>query len=64
MKKIYKRVAKNSGVTVCEVETKMQEAIDRAYINPSSQAKEVPREKSVPTVDEIIDYVVKQIKEE
>jgi len=63
-RKIYREIAKKHGISAGEVKKEMQAAIDQAYINPNRRAAEVPRKNAVPTVDEFVDYSVKQIKDD
>jgi len=53
---LYRKIAKMHGVSVAELKREMQSAIDEAYIIPTPQAMQVPRQDVVPTVDEFIDY--------
>ena len=62
-KRIYKQIAKKHGVSVTEVKQEMQAAIDSVYENPNIYALSVSRKKSVPTVDEFIEFVVKELNQ-
>lgn len=71
MKKIYKKVAKQYGVTVEEVQREIQAAITDAYTDPrnddgitSVYQKNVPSKGEIPTSDEVIRYLVGVAKEE
>lgn len=71
MKKIYKKVAKQYGVSVREVEREIQAAITDAYTNPMREdgvtqvyQDNVPRQGEIPTPDEVIRYLVARAKEE
>lgn len=71
MKKIYKKVAKQYGVSVQEVEREIQAAIMDAYANPMRAdgvtqvyQDKVPRRGEIPTPDEVIRYLVTVAKEE
>ncbi|MCD7964316.1 MAG: isoaspartyl peptidase/L-asparaginase [Clostridiaceae bacterium] len=71
MRKVYRKVAKEYGVSVKEVKRDMQEAITAAYQNPpqdggviAAYQRRVPRKGEIPTPDELIHYAVKQIKTE
>lgn len=71
MKKIYKKVAKQYGVSVQEVEREIQAAITDAYSNPrredgitSVYQDQVPRRNEIPTPDEMIRYLVSRAREE
>ena len=61
MKKFYKKIAKENGISLAEVKRDMQEAIDAAYANPTFHANCVPRKGAVPTTDEFIEYCAKRI---
>ena len=69
MRKIYRRIAKEHGVSVREVKRDMQEAITAAYQNPpqdggviAAYQRRVPRKGEIPTPDELIRYAAKKIK--
>lgn len=69
MRKIYRRIAKEHGVSVTEVKRDMQEAITAAYQNPpqdggviAAYQRRVPRKGEIPTPDELIRYAAKKIK--
>lgn len=70
MKKIYRKIAKENGVTVAEVMRDMQEAIDYAYKNISDDGvtgvyqNQVPRKGKIPTTSEIIRFATQKIKDE
>lgn len=70
MRQIYKKVAKEYGVTVAEVKRDMQAAIDAAYMNPDTDEitaayqNRVPRKGEVPTPEELIKYAAQKIREE
>lgn len=64
MKKIYKKVAKQYGVSVQEVEREIQAAIADAYADPLNHneitqlyQQNVPRKGEIPTPDEVIRYL-------
>ncbi len=67
-RKIYRKVAKAHGVSVKEVKTEMQAAINDAYSNPFSNditrayQNKVPRKESIPTSEEFISYAVNKTK--
>ena len=61
-RKIYRQVAKKNKVSVQEVKREMQKAIDAAYENPTSEAREVKYKGDKPTAEEIISHVVQKIK--
>lgn len=69
MRKMYRRIAKEHGVSVTEVKRDMQEAITAAYQNPpqdggviAAYQRRVPRKGEIPTPDELIRYAAKKIK--
>lgn len=68
LRKIYREVAKQNGVTVEEVKREMQEAIDAAYNSPYNNditrayQDKIPRKGKVPTVDEFILYMADRTK--
>lgn len=61
MKKIYKKIAKENGVSVAEVKREMQEAIRATYVQPNFYAKCIPCENEVPTPDEFIAYAANRV---
>jgi hypothetical protein len=61
IKRIYKRIAREHGVSVEEVERDMQEAIDKAYENPTYYARCVDSAGEIPTVEEVIEYIVRKV---
>lgn len=56
MKKVYRRIAKEHGVTVAEVKRNIQEAINTAYVKPNLYAQCIPHKGEVPTIEEFIIY--------
>lgn len=67
LKKILKEVARVNGVTVEEVETEIQAAINEAWKNPpddvaAAYQKKVPCMGEIPTPDEFIRYMVNEIR--
>lgn len=71
MRKIYRQIAKEHGVTVSEVKRAMQEAIGAAYQNPPDDGgvtaawqRQVPRKGETPTPEEVIRYVAAKVKQE
>lgn len=68
MRSIYRRIAREHGVSVQEVKRDMQEAIHAAYDNPPNDGvtrayqNRVPRKDDVPTVEEFIRYAAKEVK--
>lgn len=61
MKKIYKAIAKQHGVSVSEVERDMQAAIDETYNNPNWYARCVYFEGDEPTQEEFIAHIVRRV---
>ena len=62
MKKIYRKIAKECGVSVAEVKRDMREAIDAAYEKPNFHARCVYRKGEKPTVEELIEHIARRIK--
>lgn len=64
--KALTKVALKHGVSVAEVRREIQAALDEGIRNPDPQIKEywnsIPCKGDKPTVDEVISYLVKQIK--
>ena len=70
MRKIYRKIAREHGVSPKEVREEMQAAIMQAYQNPPDDnitvayQYRVPRTGDVPTPEEFIRYAAWQIKKE
>lgn len=67
MEKILKKVARANGVTVKEVETEIQAAINEAWNNPPDDAaaayqRKVPCMGAIPTPDEFIRFMTNEIR--
>ena len=69
MRSIYRKIAKQNGVSVKEVKEEMQKALDDAWDNPDksvdvrfNQMKMSPDGKK-PSVDEFIRYCSSEIKQ-
>lgn len=68
MRSIYRKVAKEHGVTVAEVKRDMQEVINYAYTHTPDDGitcvyqNKVPRKGKIPTPDELIRYAAKDVK--
>lgn len=68
MRNIYRKIAKEHGVTVEEVKRDMQEAINYAYENKlkyydvSVEQKSLHNSDEIPTAEEFIEYIIKEIK--
>lgn len=67
-RKIYRKIAKAHGVSVKEVKTEMQSAINHAYNNTPNDGitkayqNQIPRKGSIPTSEEFISYAVNKMK--
>ena len=66
-RKIYRKIAKENGVTLAALKKDMKSAIEYGYKNPSSSVvksyqQKVSRKGAVPTPDEFIQYAIKEIK--
>lgn len=70
MRKIYRKIAREHGISPKEVREEMQAAITEAYRNPPDDnvtvayQNRVPRKGEIPTPEEFIRYVAKQVKYE
>lgn len=68
MKKIYRKIAKQYGVTAEEVRGEIQNALNAVYEKSEETPmadlvkKDVPKKGSVPTTDEFILYASKKVK--
>ena len=66
-RRIYRKIAKNHGVSVGEVRQDIQNAIDFAYSDPDSSLinikaqNSVPRKDEIPTPDELICHIVNEV---
>ena len=70
MRKIYRKIARENGVSVKEVKEDMQAAITAAYQNPpmdggvtAAYQRQVPRKGEIPTPDELIRYMAGKVRE-
>lgn len=59
--KIYKKIAKKHGVSIKEIKHEMQAAIDEAYKNPNVHAQSIHSKGEIPTLDEVVDYIVQRV---
>ena len=59
-RKLYRKIAKEHGVSVKEVKEGINEAIDCAYKNPNDYALKVPRKGEKPTADELIKHLAQE----
>jgi len=70
MRRIYRKIAKEYGVSVEEVKRGMRAAIEYAYKNPDRTESEKTKQKSidcrngVPTPQEFITYAVGELTKE
>ena len=66
-RRIYRKIARNHGVSVGEVRQDIQNAIDFAYSDPNSSLinikaqNAVPRKDEIPTQDELICHIVNEV---
>lgn len=70
MRKIYRKIARENGVSVKEVKEDMQAAITAAYQNPpkdggvtAAYQRQVPRKGEIPTPEEFIRYAAGKVQE-
>lgn len=69
MRSIYRSIAKKHGVSVAEVKREMQVAIAYAFQKEDKLEREqllqkgIPCKKSIPSSEEFIVHIAKQIKE-
>lgn len=69
MRKIYRKVARRNHVSVREVKTEMQKAIDEAWTNPDKTPEvakcqnEVKAKGGEPTVEEVLMYAKSKLKQ-
>lgn len=70
MRSIYRKIAKEHGVTVAEVKRDMQAAVDHAYQKSDKTTEEtlaqsqVPSRGETPTTKEFIRYAAQKVKME
>lgn len=62
LKKIYREIAKQYGVSVSEVKHDIQAAIDETYKAPNLYARSVYYEGDKPTSEEFIAHIVRRIQ--
>ena len=58
--KIYKQIARKYGVTVDEVKSDMQAAVDMTYVNPNFYARCVYYKGENPTTEEFVSHIVRR----
>ena len=70
MRKIYRKIARENGVSVKEVKEDMQAATTAAYQTPpkdggvtAAYQRQVPRKGEIPTPDELIRYMAGKVRE-
>ncbi|BAK98638.1 hypothetical protein OBV_14400 [Oscillibacter valericigenes Sjm18-20] len=67
-RKIYRKLARQHGVTVAEVKQNIQEAINAAYTDPDRNLitikaqNAVLRRGEIPTPDELINYAAAEVR--
>ena len=61
-KKIYKKIAREFGVTIEEVRREMEAAIDAAYQEPTFYARCVKFKGDKPTPDEFFDHIIHYVQ--
>lgn len=69
VRKIYKRIAEQHGVTPEEVRREMQAAITMAYTAPENdneitkaKQRQVPCKGEIPTPEEMIEYLSRKVR--
>lgn len=71
MRKIYREIAKQNGVSVKEVKQEIQKMIEDAWGNPPNDGgvieayqRQVPCKGEIPTPDELIRYVAAKVQQD
>lgn len=70
MRQVYRKIAKEHGVTPAEVKRDMQAAIGHAYQNTPADGvteayqKQIPRKGKIPTAEEVIRFAAQKVKDE
>lgn len=68
MRQIYRKLAKQHGVTPGEIRREMDKAIQHAYENQNVDSitkcyqSQIPKKGEVPTAEELITFAAKKIK--
>ena len=68
MRKIYRQIARENGVSVKEVRNEIQEAICAAYQNPpedgvtAAYQGKIPCRRDIPTPEEVICFITGEIQ--
>ncbi len=70
MRKIYRKIARENGVSARQVKADMQEAITVAYKNPpkdggviAAYQRQVPRKGEIPTPEEFVRYMAGKVRD-
>ena len=70
MRKIYRKIARENGVSARQVKADMQEAITAAYKNPpkdggviAAYQRQVPRKGEIPTPEEFVRYMAGKVRD-
>lgn len=69
MRQIYRKIAREHGVTPAEVKRDMQAAIDHAYQHTPDDGitkayqNQVPHKGDIPTAEEVVRFAAKKIKD-
>lgn len=61
MNLLFKKIAEENNTTEAEVKAELENTIAEIYENPNELALKIPCKGKIPTADEFIDFVVKQI---
>lgn len=59
---IYKKIARENGVSVEEVKREIRAAINFAYIHPNFHAQCVLRQGEIPTPEEFMSHIARRVK--
>jgi hypothetical protein len=60
-RKLYRKVAREHGVSIREVKREIQFAIDEAYKNPTDSTRIARFNGRKPTADELVSYLVQEV---
>lgn len=70
MRKIYRKIARENGVSAKQVKADMQAAITAAYKNPpkdggvtAAYQRQVPRRGEIPTPEELVRYMAEKVRD-
>ena len=61
-RKMYRKIAREYGVSIAEVKRDMNAAVEHAYKSPNLHARCVPAEGDTPTVDEVVAHAARRVK--